>query len=212
MRRRLATNGGSRLRRCSKRSWENRALPSQATGAAQEIDHKKGALRVTDAALDVAIEGDGFFELRMPSGPAYTRRGDFRVDASGQLVTQGGHVVMGTGGPLIMRSGSPVIGKDGRVLDDGQEIGQLKIVSFADPRSLLVAEEGGVFTAPEAALASSPDRSPKVLQGHLEASNVNTAAEMVRLIETVRHFESVQKVVQGFDEMRERALRKLGEF
>jgi flagellar basal-body rod protein FlgG len=181
-------------------------------GVAAAIDTKQGTLRVTDAPLDLAIDGDGFFELRTAAGAAYTRRGDFRIDASGQLVTQGGHLVMGAGGPLVLRSAAPVVTRDGRVLDDGQEVGQLKLVSFTDPRSLTASEGGAVFTAPEAAQALAPERAPRVLQGHLEASNVNTAAEMVRLIETVRHFESVQKVVQGFDEMRERALRKLGEF
>lgn len=179
---------------------------------ATAIDQKQGTLRVTSAPLDLAIDGDGFFELRTDAGAAYTRRGDFRVDASGQLVTQAGHLVMGQGGPLVLRSAAPVITKEGRVLEDGQEVGQLKLVSFADPRSLTASEGGAVFTAPEAAQALAPERAPRVLQGHLEASNVNTAAEMVKLIETVRHFESVQKVVQGFDEMRERALRKLGEF
>jgi flagellar basal-body rod protein FlgG len=179
---------------------------------ATAIDQKQGTLRMTSAPLDLAIDGDGFFELRTGAGAAYTRRGDFRVDASAQLVTQGGHLVMGQGGPLMLRSAAPVITKDGRVLEDGQEVGQLKLVSFSDPRSLTASEGGAVFTAPEAAQALAPERAPRVLQGHLEASNVNTAAEMVKLIETVRHFESVQKVVQGFDEMRERALRKLGEF
>ena len=189
---------------------EQVALAQERSRAA--VDQQQGALRVTDAPLDLAIDGDGFFELRTPSGVAYTRRGDFRVDANGQLATQGGHLVMGTGGPLLLKSAAPVITKDGKVLDDGQEIGQLKLVSFADVRTLTPLEGGAVFAAPESAQSLTPERAPRVLQGHLEASNVNTAAEMVKLIETVRHFESLQKVVQGFDEMRERALRKLGEF
>jgi flagellar basal-body rod protein FlgF len=193
------------------------SLAQQETALARSalatvIDQKQGTLRVTDAPLDLAIDGDGFFELRTSSGPAYTRRGDFRIDASGQLVTQGGHLVMGNGGPMVLRSAAPMITRDGRVLDDGQDVGQLKLVNFTDPRALVASEGGAVFTAPESAQALAPERAPRVLQGHLEASNVNTAAEMVKLIETVRHFESVQKVVQGFDEMRERALRKLGEF
>lgn len=176
------------------------------------VDQRQGSLRVSDAPLDLAIDGEGFFELRTAAGPAYTRRGDFRIDAAGQLVTQSGHLVMGTGGPLLLRSAAPLITRDGRVLDDGQEIGQLKLVAFGNVRALVPSEGGAVFTAPDAAQEAAPERAPRVLQGHLETSNVNTAAEMVKLIETVRHFESMQKVVQGFDEMRERALRKLGEF
>jgi len=160
----------------------------------------------------VAIGGDGFFEVRTEAGLAYTRRGDFRIDATGQLVTHAGHQVMGTAGPLVLRSASPVIGKDGRVVDGEQEVGQLKIVHFAKPQQLTRAGDGGLFTASEAATAAQEHQAPKLYQGHLEASNVNTASEMIKLIETVRHFEAMQKVVHGSDEMTERALRKLGEF
>lgn len=180
--------------------------------ALQAADHKHGTLRPTGAALDVAIGGDGFFEVRTEAGLAYTRRGDFRIDATGQLVTHAGHQVMGTAGPLVLRSASPVIGKDGRVVDGEQEVGQLKIVHFAKPQQLTRAGDGGLFTATEAATATQEHQAPKLYQGHLEASNVNTASEMVKLIETVRHFEAMQKVVHSSDEMTERALRKLGEF
>jgi len=189
-----------------------RAAGAAPAGNGTVADHKHGTLRPTGAALDVAIGGDGFFEVRTDSGLAYTRRGDFRVDATGQLVTHAGHQVMGTSGPLVLRSASPVIGKDGRVLDGEHEVGQLKIVHFAKPQQLTRVGEGGLFTAPEEAAATPEQQAPKLYQGHLEASNVNTASEMVKLIETVRHFEAMQKVVHGTDEMTERALRKLGEF
>jgi flagellar basal-body rod protein FlgF len=181
-------------------------------GASGGVDAKQGTLRVTDAPLDLAIDGDAYFELRTPGGTAYTRRGDFRIDASGQLVTQAGHLVMGQGGPLVLRSGNVVVTRDGRLMDEQQEVGQLKLVTFTDARALRPVDGGALFTASESAQALATDRPPRVLQGYLEASNVNTASEMVHLIETVRHFEAVQKVVQGFDDMRERALRKLGEF
>lgn len=189
-----------------------RAAGAAPAGGGSAADQKQGALRPTGAPLDVAIGGEGFFEVRTESGPAYTRRGDFRIDAAGQLITHAGYAVMGTAGPLVLRSGSPVIGKDGRILDGEHEAGQLKVVHFDKPQRLTRAGDGGLFIAPEVA-ASVPDHpAPKVYQGHLEASNVNTASEMVKLIETVRHFEAMQKVVHGADEMTERALRKLGEF
>jgi flagellar basal-body rod protein FlgF len=180
--------------------------------AALLTDHRQGVLRPTGASLDVALDGDGFFEVRTEAGLGYTRRGDFRVDATGQLVTQAGDAVMGMNGPLVMRSAAPVITKEGRVLDDGHEVGQLKVAQFADSVVMPRIGDSGLFGAGASAPATGESRPTLIRQGHLETSNVNTASEMVRLIETVRHVEATQKVVQGLDEMQERALRKLGEF
>ena len=189
-----------------------RAAGAAPAGNGMAVDHKHGTLRPTGAALDVAIGGDGFFEVRTDAGVAYTRRGDFRIDATGQLVTHAGHQVMGTAGPLVLRSAAPVIGKDGRILEGEHEVGRLKVVHFAKPQQLARTGDGGLFTAPETAAETPEQQPPKLYQGHLEASNVNTASEMIKMIETVRHFEAMQKVVHGSDEMTERALRKLGEF
>lgn len=174
------------------------------------VDHRHGTLRQTGSPLDFAIDGDGFFEVQTEAGAAYTRRGDFQLDAAGRLATQTGHAVQGVGGPLQLNGVNPTVDRDGRVLEGEKQIGQLKIVRFANP-SQLTRAAGGLFHAVEAPLLPL-DGATKIRQGHLEASNVNTAAEMVKLIETMRHFEATQKVVQGVDEMMERALRKLGEF
>jgi flagellar basal body rod protein FlgG len=178
--------------------------------AASTADLRHASLRPTGEALDLAIDGDGFFEVQTEAGTAYTRRGDFRLDAAGRLVTHAGHVVQGQGGPLVLGTTTPTIDRSGRLFDGDKPLGQLKLVTFADPRALARGEEG-LFTSEQAATVQ-PEGEARLRQGHLEASNVNTAAEMVRLMETVRHFEASQKVVQGVDEMTERALRKLGEF
>jgi flagellar basal-body rod protein FlgF len=187
----------------------NAAIAEDAVGASTAIDHRHGTLRQTGHPLDFAIEGDGFFEVRTASGIAYTRRGDFRVDALGQLVTQAGNAVQGASGALHIGA-NPTVDRDGRILEGEKTVGQLKVVQFADPRQLSRGS-AGLFHAQEQPLVAAPGAA-RLRQGHLEASNVNTAAEMVKLIETVRHFEATQKVVQGIDEMTERALRKLGEF
>jgi flagellar basal-body rod protein FlgF len=181
--------------------------PTPAAAAA--IDHRAGTLRFTGHALDLALEGDGYFEVQTESGPAYTRQGDFRLDAAGRLVTQAGDPVQGSGGPLHLSSAQPTVDREGRLFDGEKSLGQLKVVHFADPAQLQRAGSG-LFLAPEAAAVQA--EGVRVRQGHLEASNVSTAAEMVKLVETMRHFEATQKVVQGVDDMMERALRKLGEF
>lgn len=187
------------------------ALDAAAAGVeTTAVDHRPGTLRFTGNPLDLALDGDGFFEVQTEAGMAYTRRGDFRVDAGGRLVTHAGHAVQGTSGDLQVGVSNPSVDRLGRVLDGEKVIGQLKLVRFADPKRLTRAE-GGLFHSPEPG-ATQADGVAKVRQGHLEASNVNTASEMVKLIETMRHFEATQKVIQGVDEMTERALRKLGEF
>jgi flagellar basal-body rod protein FlgF len=173
-------------------------------------DHRLGTLRPTGSPLDLAIDGEGFFELRSEGRTLYTRRGDFRLDASGRLVSQAGEAVQGLGGAIQMPSANARIDRDGRVFDGEKQLAQIKVVRFADPRQL--ARLGGSLFDAAGAAASASDGAGHLRQGHLEASNVNNAAEMVKLIETVRHFEATQKIIQGIDEMTERALRKLGEF
>jgi flagellar basal-body rod protein FlgF len=175
------------------------------------VDHKLGALRTTGGTYDVAIDGQGYFEVRTEQGPAYTRRGDFRVDAQGQLITQQGHVVQGLNGALVLAGeGLVSIGRDGVVMQGERRIGQLKVVAFENTTGLQRLP-GGLFASPASPQPAAPGDF-RLRHGQLEASNVDTASEMVRLVETMRHFEAMQKVVQGADEMTERALRKLGEF
>src|SRR4051812_41269914 len=81
------------------------------------IDARPGPLRSTGRSLDVAIAGPGWFELATDTGLAYTRQGDFRVDAQGRLVTPQGHAVMGTTGEIRLEHGEPVIDSQGRVFD-----------------------------------------------------------------------------------------------
>jgi flagellar basal-body rod protein FlgF len=172
-------------------------------------DHRLGTLRPTGNPLDLAIDGEGFFELRSEGRTLYTRRGDFQLDAGGRLVTQAGEAVQGLGGTIQMPGPNARIDRDGRVFDGDKQVGQIKVVRFDKPQQL-TRVSGSLFDAGQA--ASANDGAGHLRQGHLEASNVNNAAEMVKLVETVRHFEATQKIIQGIDEMTERALRKLGEF
>ena len=170
------------------------------------IDHRAGSLRVTGGPLDVAIDGEGFFELQTAQGPVYTRQGNFQVDMRGRMVSAEGIPVAGD---ITLTSGQPRIDSQGRVWDDDKMAGQLRVVGFERPHALQKAGNG-LFLAPDGA-AAQPLES-RVRQGHLENSNVVTVGEMVAVIETMRHFEANQKLIQGYDEMLDRAIRTLGEF
>lgn len=179
------------------------------TGAA--IDLRPGSVQHTGRALDVAIDtAMTFLEVQTPEGPAYTRRGDLRLDELGQLCDHAGHPVMGTGGLLALPSAEATLDADGTLRVAGEAFGRLRLVQFARPESLQRA--GGSLYRADATAEPVEASQAKVRQRHLEVSNVDSASEMVALMETLRHFEAGQKVLQGIDDMHERALRKLGEF
>lgn len=182
------------------------ALPT----AESVIDHKPGTLKYSGNPLDIAIEDGAYFEVMTEHGPAYTRQGSFRLDAQGRLVTEGGLPVMGSSGELMLSTSQPVIDANGRITEGDREIGSLRLVRFEQPQSLQHIGNGLYQAGPGSALAS--EGYDKVRQGFIEASNVNSMVEMVKLIETMRHFESSQRVVQGYGDMMDKAIRTLGEF
>jgi flagellar basal body rod protein FlgG len=101
-----------------------------------------------------------------------------------------------------------VIDTQGNIRDNGSIVGQLKLVTVADPQSL--QEVGnGLYIAPDSTSAEIADTA-RVRQGFTEAANVITMNEMIRMIETVRHFEASQKLLQGYDAMLDRAISDLG--
>jgi flagellar basal body rod protein FlgG len=170
-----------------------------------------GTQRRTANPLDFSIEGDGFFELRGAQGPVYTRRGDFRMDERSRLTSASGLPVMGVSGEIQLASNAVRVDSDGKIYDRDAQVGQLRIVRFADPAALEYVGEG-LYVARTGAAGEPLAAGQRVRQGYLENANVTSAAEMVRLIETLRHFEANQKVIQGYDQMLERAIRALGEF
>jgi flagellar basal-body rod protein FlgF len=173
-------------------------------------DFRPGMLTSTRNPLDFAIEGEGFFEIQTDAGARYTRQGNFRLDALGRLVTESGFAVMGDGGEIVLKSGQVSADGQGRLSEGDRPAGQLRIARFTDP-GRLTHVGSGMFAASDGA-ARRTDGYARIRQGFVESSNVNSTQEMVKMIETVRHFESGQKVIQAYDDMLSQALTKLGEF
>jgi flagellar basal-body rod protein FlgG len=177
----------------------------------QLIDPKAATLRPSANPLDLAIEGDGFFELRGPSGIYYTRQGNFALDANGLLIGANGDAVSGVAGDLHLDGTQVRIDRQGRIYDRKDVLlGQLKLVRFDKPSQLRPAGNGRYL--PGSAQVLGGIEGTSVRQGYIEASNVSTASEMLRLIESMRHFQSGQQVVQAYDQMLETAMNKLGEY
>jgi flagellar basal-body rod protein FlgF len=168
-----------------------------------------GTLRPTGSSLDLALANTGFFEVQTDTGPAYTRQGTFQVDGRGRLVTAQGQPVMGHAGEIVLTTPQPTIDGEGNVFENDRIVGRLKVTRFADDRAL--QRMGGGLVTAGSATPTVVDSGVGLRQGFLENSNVSTMQEMVGLMQTMRHFETMQRLAQGYDEMLSSAVRKLGD-
>jgi flagellar basal-body rod protein FlgG len=177
---------------------------------ATEKLHSQGNMITTQNPLDVAIAGDGYFQIAKGDGTlAYTRDGGFKISATGQMVTSSGALVQ----PAITipnTASSVTIGRDGTVSIEltaggSQVLGQLQIARFVNPSGLQslgqnLMKETPASGAPQV-LAPGVGGSGTLMQGSLEASNVNVVEEMVNMIETQRAYEINSKAISAVDGM-----------
>jgi len=196
---------------------QNSALPSIGHSMTVELpavtgvlDTTAGPIKSTGQPLDLAINGDGYFELTTPDGIAYTRAGNFHLDESGRLVSQQGYAVNGQGGNIVANGKTPVIAADGTVSEGTTTLGQIKLVRFADKTRL--ESRGSGLLAPSDSEAQTTESTAQLQIGYLENANVIPLNEMINMLETSRHFESQQKLFQGYDEQLSSAIQKLGQF
>ncbi|MFN3479329.1 MAG: flagellar hook-basal body protein [Thermodesulfovibrionales bacterium] len=160
--------------------------------SATRIDFSEGQLIRTGNPLDIAINGNGFISL---AGNRYTRRGDLKRDRDGFLTTEGGIRVLGKRGPIRLPEGKVEIDRTGNVYVNGVVIDTLKIIDFSK-KDDMVRIGDSVFYTEEA----GKETKAEVMQGYIEGSNVSVIDEMVRMITTLREFESYQKIIHAFDE------------
>jgi flagellar basal-body rod protein FlgF len=175
-------------------------------------DTAPGALQTTGNPYDLALDGDGFFALATPQGERYTRAGAFTPGPDGVLRAADGVELMAVGDPtarIRIPNGARdvAIGADGTVSADGETIGRVRIVSFADPATVGKEGESRFMSVarPQAAPATTG-----VVQGAVEMSNVNPIAGLNELITTTRLFETFQRVIHTFADLDNRTARDLG--
>ncbi len=164
-----------------------------------------GRTRITGNPLDLAIQGNGFFEVKTAEGTRYTRNGMFSLDNQRRLVTNQGQVVMGTKGELKVPPGTVQINAQGTIQVDGNSIGTIKLVEFPE-NQMPQKSANGLFAGGRPKVATTT----QVQSGHIEESNVNSLSEMVKMIEGMRSYESAQKLIQTLDRMTETAIQDLG--
>jgi flagellar basal-body rod protein FlgG len=168
----------------------------------------QGQLTNTGEKLDVAIQGEGFYEIQRPDGTlAYTRDGSFKLNAQGQVVTADGLPVNGFQS-IQQGATSITISEDGQVTvggPNGNQTFSLQLARFANPAGLR-SMGGNLYE--ETAASGTPELGKpgeqgfgKTIQGYVENSNVNIVEEMVNLIVAQRAYEINSKSIQASDEM-----------
>jgi flagellar basal-body rod protein FlgG len=178
---------------------------------ATEKNHAQGNMITTQNALDVAISGDGFFQVLQPDGSlAYTRDGNFKLSPTGQVVTASGALVQ----PAMTvppNAQSITVGSDGTVtaalvgVAAQQVIGNIQLARFANPAGLSSLGQNllsaTAASGPVQQLKPGTNGAGVLVQGALEASNVNVVEEMVNMIETQRAYEVNSKAIAAADDM-----------
>lgn len=172
-------------------------------------DFSQGPLQHTHNKLDVAIQGEGFFVVDTPEGPAYTRNGAFMLNDQRQLTTVSGEVVQGTSGPIEIPEGAVVnINQSGAVTSGALEIGKIRVVKFEDPQSLNRIGHN-LYGAPDGVDAVDLEQVA-VQTGAIERSNVNMIREMTSLIKVSRFYDSFNKAIQTYRTVDSTTARELG--
>lgn len=185
-------------------------------------DFQQGAMKETGSDFDIALDGKGFLAVMTPQGERYTRDGSFVLGKEGFLETKEGYPVLGENGPIKVKANNFQVDKQGGVWinaeyadadqlvdrerntwDDTVLLDSLKIIDFELDRYL---EKQGINLyrsndiSGEAQIMDA-NRRPRVVQGFIEASNVDPVLEMVHLIEVNRAYEANQKSIQSSDQM-----------
>ena len=205
------------LRQVGANSSEQTTLPTglqaglgtRAVASARSFT--QGNLQQSSNPLDLAVRGNGFFQIQMPDGTqGYTRDGSFQVDAQGALVTNNGYALQ-PGITIPVGAQSVTIAQDGTVSatlagqTQPQILGQLQLASFVNPAGL---EPKGQNLFAETVASGTPSAGEPGLnglgslqQGFVETSNVNVVEELVSMIQTQRAYELNSKAIQTSDQM-----------
>lgn len=168
-------------------------------------DFSQGSFKATDTSTDLALGEKGFFVVNTPDGERFTRNGNFHLGKEGMLLTKEGYQVMGENGAIHLDDDKFFVNEDGMIInrEENTVIDRIKIVRFDNERYL--DKMGSSLwnkndISGDYHIAEGKER-PRVLQGFVEASNVNVVNEMVQMIEVNRAYEANQKTVQTEDTM-----------
>lgn len=195
--------------------------------------HEQGQFIPTSNPLDIALKGDGMLEVLTPTGVRFTRKGNLSMNREGELVNDQGFKVLKAlevsqenlrdpasvgsfpkAEDRVMKvptNAKITFSLEGEVLSNAGSLGKLSVVEFADKHALR-KEGNSLFITPDEANIVRTDIKTTVNQGFLEGSNVNAIEEMSELIKAHRHFESIQKAINAYDQISGKAANDIGKF
>jgi flagellar basal-body rod protein FlgF len=172
-------------------------------------DASQGPLAQTGNPLDIALQGDGYFQVQTPLGVRYTRNGRFQLDPNGQIITASGYALLGAGGsPVTVPTNARdiTVTHDGTVSTEQGAVGQIEVMKFADERALNPAS-GGLFVTDATPTAAT---NTEVRQGMIEQSNVQPIIEMTRMMNISRNFGFAKDFGDGESDRAKNAIDRLG--
>lgn len=177
-------------------------------------DYSQGSYRYTGNTYDLALGGDGFFNISFMNKAGeqsvkYTRDGNFTIDNEGALRTQDGDYVLGESGEIYIPTNAVdvSINKLGEIYADGEYIDTIKITDFEDYNYLKKYGEN-MYDAVDGATEKEPTAT--IDQGYLEQSNINVVTEMVNMISLSRTYEANQKLIQTMDDALDKSANQIG--
>lgn len=180
---------------------------SMADMNARFTDSRPGRVETTGGAFDLAIVGEGFFQVLTDAGPRLTRSGAFLRDSEGLLASQTGALVLDeAGAPIFMPAdaGKISVGKDGTISAGGLPVGQIAVVSAPD---IEMSRDGRTVFKARGRVEPAEDYT--ILHKALEGSNVDPVGELARMIEVTRAYEGVQSIIEDEDQRIRGALETL---
>lgn len=189
----------------------------------------QGQLTPTGNPLDLAVQGEGFFEVLTPNGIRYTRNGQFNVGEDGRLINDKGHALLqkldlttlptGPDTPALnpqdrivkVNSTEPIsINLKGEIFQGSQKVGDISVIEFKDLHTLRKEGSGYFINAKNSNI--NPEIKSNVHQGFIEESNVNAVQEMAELIKASRQFESLQNAIRTYDTISGKAVNEISRF
>lgn len=171
-------------------------------------DRQIGPITHTANTFDIALVGDGYFQVETPRGTRLTRAGHFELSANGNVVNSDGHALLDASGQKLQiatTDTSITISADGAISSENGRIGRIGVVQPADPFRL--KPEGGRLFVAEGQVDAV--EKPRMIQGAIEQSNVAPVVELTRMMRELREFEFTSKMVQSEAERQQTAIDKL---
>lgn len=196
--------------------FASEAASEDASGASsvpmiqrQWTDFAQGLLEPTNNPLDFGLSGKGFFVVQGPSGPLYTRNGNFRFSSGGALVTNEGYALLQQNGqPFKANTAQKLeVSRDGDISQAGNSIGHIKLAEFQNPAAL--TKYGANYFSNTTGQEPVDAANAQIYQGKIEASNVSASHGAVRIVGLMRQFEMMQKAISISNDMGRKAIEEV---